>query len=195
MLPTIIDQQESNSPSQDTVNNSSSSLVVSHHGSDSKIRDIPKTSRGAVPSSLNSRLAHMIAHYFSSQYNSKGLRATDTIVKNEVNYLKQMSKTLYAYLVEDVANTLKMTIAEAVTVNWSAALSLDLQEKYILMLEKKAVKERGLDIGRCQDSWAGRNLLSLASTSINSVKSLQHYYQLGCKVSACSYTFYISSSD
>lgn len=89
-----------------------------------------------------------------------------------------------------------MTIAEAVTVNWSAALSPELQEKYILMLEKKAVKERGLDIGRCQDSWAGRNLLPSACTSVHSVKSLQHYYQLGCKVSACSsYTFYFSSSD
>lgn len=80
---------------------------------------------------------------------------------DKYDQLDKLSKSIYCSLVKCMAKERQITIKEAVEFKWSD-VSKELRQKYVLMLEEKALEECGLDIGKCESMWGGNMLMSFA---------------------------------
>lgn len=159
------------------VYNSSFNKVTPSNGNR---RDILKTPPGSINRSQHSRLCSTLALLLSESEGTK-IDANNQLVTSKLGQLKELSKTVYIDMLGDIAKQRQILIKEAMELKW-AAISEELLQKYILMLEEKALKESDLDIGRCEGSWTGRYLLCITSHyfKLASFNVKQHYLNMVC---------------
>lgn len=108
------------------------------------------------------------------------LRINDPFVTSHLSLLKELARRVYAVMIVDLAKNRQISLKTAAKTNWSATPE-DLKQKYILIMEERALKEYHLDIGRCVESWSARGLMQSTKSSMKSVVSVQkHYFSMIC---------------
>lgn len=122
---------------------------------------------------MMSRLTGIVVDLF---HESEGKKRDfkDPFVQKQLNLLLESSKTVYASLVKYLAQQKNISISNAMKINWST-ISVDLQQNYMPILEKKTLNEFGLEIGRCVDGWGARSLLQLTANHMLSSTSVNGY--------------------
>lgn len=100
-----------------------------------------------------SRLAGIVLHLLSEQSEKgKRIHITDPTLTNKLKELRELSKLVYSSLVKYIEVQNRGSISKsAFRISWSSVPE-ELQQKYVLILEEKALKEYELDLGRCIDS-------------------------------------------
>lgn len=120
---------------------------------------------------------HALIAYLLIESKGRQIKATDEIVKSELAKLREVARQIYAILVKYLAvYQKKKTFTKALEIKWSA-ISNEVRQKFILMLERSALRDCQLNIGRCQDSWAARTLLQAIALNMKNVKVVNEYLE------------------
>lgn len=138
----------SNLQNETVVNTSPSTESTDSNG---KRRDITKNPPGSRQGYMYSKLCSMLALLWTETEGTK-IPMSSQLVADSLDQHRELAKHLSAGLMVEMARGHEdVSTEEAVKKKWST-VSEDLQQKYVVMLEEKALKEYKLDIGRCVDS-------------------------------------------
>lgn len=109
-------QQQSHLQNHAIGNNSSSSNVL-RFSSRSKKDSIPKNPQGADPNFVPSRLSALVA-LLMSEMEGKQIGVTNPMVQEKLRDVRELAKIVYASLVVDLTQELKIPLLRAVKTNW-----------------------------------------------------------------------------
>lgn len=118
-----------------------------------KTRDIPKTPPNTIFRSkttlVAARLHAVVALVLRTDSKGKKIERTDKMVADEIVILRDATRRVYARSVKHIAEKGNITIERALQYHWSQ-IPETIQKTSILNLERLALKERHLNLGRCE---------------------------------------------
>lgn len=106
---------------------------------------------------LRDQIISLIAYLFTETM-ERQVGLSELIVEDAFKKLMNLAESVESNMIASFARKKNTSRLRALKSSWSTIYS-SIRSKFTIMLEKKAYEDLGLQIGRCDETWAAKGLL------------------------------------